>query len=242
MNRKYPSEYRVGKIYIALTFDDGFVSHFHCALLLARKGIRATFFIPTHERRWRTLAQRPELIQEIAKMGHEIGSHSKYHLNLATQPPDRVEENLRVSKTFLEDVTGMEVLGFAYPYGSYSARVIARVMKYYHYARGSMIYPWEDPLNLGLLNKHNVISRYTLTGIGFSYNTVGTILSRIIKFRMVRRTLTKLVRTRPQAFVILVFHRPDKFMLFYYHLLDKLMSIAKFVTIHGLVEEIDTGV
>lgn len=41
---------------VVLTFDDGFLEHYYVAKVLWERGIRATFFIPTHEGRWDTLA------------------------------------------------------------------------------------------------------------------------------------------------------------------------------------------
>lgn len=149
----------IPKFFVALAFDDGYVEHYPVALLLSRLGIRATFFIITHLSKFegRTLlTSRPEFIEEISKMGHEIDSHAKTHPNLTTVPLHRVEEEARESRQMLEDLIGKEVKGFAYPYGAYNASIIRIISKYYKFARGAGMHYFEHPF------KTKPEKRYTL--------------------------------------------------------------------------------
>ena len=57
-----------------------------------------------------------------------IGSHSRYHNDLAETEPHRLKEDLVDSKTFLQNVTGKEIKALAFPYGSYSRETV-RVAK-----------------------------------------------------------------------------------------------------------------
>ncbi len=81
--------------------------------LFERAGVRSTFFVLG----W--VAERfPALVREIAGAGHEIASHGYHHQLLYTLTPAQFREDVRVSKTILEQASGSPVLGFRAP--SYS--------------------------------------------------------------------------------------------------------------------------
>ena len=81
-----------------------------CLELLARHGVRGTFFVLG----W--IAERfPRLVREIAAAGHEIGSHSFHHRRLWALPEAEAREAIRRSKTALEDAAGVPVVGFRAP-------------------------------------------------------------------------------------------------------------------------------
>ncbi len=79
-----------------------------------------------------------EQIREMARNGIRIESHTHTHPNLALLDPGQVEDELRRSRTLIEEHTGRLVRGLAYPWGiagTYSeetARIAARCG--YHYA------------------------------------------------------------------------------------------------------------
>lgn len=126
------------QLIIAISFDDCYLDHVGIARLLLSQGIKATFYITTNLRKWvrgTTLATKPEAIAEIADMGHEIGSHTCTHRDLTILSIDEIEYELKFSKKFLEDVTGREVLGIAYPWGRFDNRVLMVARKYYEYGR-----------------------------------------------------------------------------------------------------------
>lgn len=125
---------------IALTFDDGYLEHYAYAKVLRALDVKATFYITTHvsELLGRKLLNiKPELIAEMADMGHEIGSHTCTHPDSTTIDSYKLIEELENSKKFLENITGREVVGFAYPYGRYNERVAEAVKKFYAYARST---------------------------------------------------------------------------------------------------------
>jgi len=163
----------MNKLNVALTFDDGYLEQYGVAHLLSRLQIRATFFIVTHLGRFEgktLLASRPKIINEISKMGHEIGSHTKTHPRLTGIPLERVEGEVEESKNFLDSVTGSEIAGFAYPYGNYNSQIISIVRKHYRYARGAGIGQTEHMFNSRLTN------RYALRAIGKQRKTIGRLL------------------------------------------------------------------
>lgn len=85
--------------------------------LLASRGIRATFFVLG----W--VAQRhPRLIRDIVAQGHEVASHGFAHEMITAQTPEAFREDIRKSKTILEELAGVPVLGYRAPTFSITAR------------------------------------------------------------------------------------------------------------------------
>ena len=81
--------------------------------LLARHGIRATFFVLG----W--VAERfPALVRRIADSGHEVASHGVAHERLTVLNRAQFRESVTRSKLMLEQLAGMEVRGYRAP--SYS--------------------------------------------------------------------------------------------------------------------------
>jgi len=81
--------------------------------LLEERDLKATFFILG----W--VAERcPELIKKIARSGHEIASHGYGHRRIGQLSRFQFKDDIRKSKTILEDLSGREVIGYRAP--SYS--------------------------------------------------------------------------------------------------------------------------
>ena len=80
-------------------------------------GVKATFFVLG----W--VARRyPRLIRRIAALGHEIASHGYWHQHLDRMTRRSFREDVRVSRTVLEDATGQAVMGFRAPTFSLTCR------------------------------------------------------------------------------------------------------------------------
>jgi peptidoglycan/xylan/chitin deacetylase (PgdA/CDA1 family) len=145
---------------VALTFDDGFKEHLEIARFLARRGIRATFFVITGLRTFmgRELLS-PSEIKEIASLGHEIGSHTVTHIDMTHTPEDIMLKELVESKKFLSELLGYEVNSFAYPYGPHSdvAAVLAR--RVYRVVRTTYIGPAKG---YKILDRHGCINAFNL--------------------------------------------------------------------------------
>lgn len=113
---------------LAITFDDCYRDNLFAARVLAEHGLPACFFIPTayvgtdHVFDWdQHLPKMPNLdwndIREMASLGHEIGSHTLTHPNMAAIPADEARRQLVESKKNLEDRLEQRVRWFAYPFG-----------------------------------------------------------------------------------------------------------------------------
>ncbi len=117
---------------ISLTFDDGSKAFFDNARpLLQPRGIKTTQYVPTGglvssppDEFMMTTAE----LRQLSNEGHEIGSHSISHPDLADTklvPDAALANELKGSKSLLDSLGIPPVTSFAYPYGSYDARVVA---------------------------------------------------------------------------------------------------------------------
>ena len=116
--RRVPSPYEVDRTGyrprdLALTFDDGPDPVWTPQILdiLKRKAVPATFFIVGEN----ALTERP-LLQRMVAEGHEIGSHTYTHPNLATVSPGQVRFELNATQRLFQAFTGRSLRLFRAPY------------------------------------------------------------------------------------------------------------------------------
>jgi peptidoglycan/xylan/chitin deacetylase (PgdA/CDA1 family) len=120
---------------IVLTFDDGFASALHHGLApLAKHGFRAMQFLVSgllgRTSEWQAAEGEvlealmdASQIREWLAAGHEIGAHSVTHPRLTQIPLARAREEIAASKKQLEDMFGVPVRHFCYPYGDWNPTV-----------------------------------------------------------------------------------------------------------------------
>jgi polysaccharide deacetylase family protein (PEP-CTERM system associated) len=78
--------------------------------LLSKHKVRATFFILG----W--IAERyPQLVHEISRAGHEVGSHGYWHRLIYTQTPTEFRADLRRSIAILENIIGQPITAYRAP-------------------------------------------------------------------------------------------------------------------------------
>jgi len=144
---------------VALTFDDGYMEQFRYAQLLYRMGAPGTFYLITGLREYmgrKLMINSKELVRELINMGHEVGSHTHTHRDLTRIGINEVEEEFRLSKVIISELTGNDDIGIAYPYGSFNEEVIRVASKYFIYGR-----------TMGNFNRWNeTANRYALGGMG----------------------------------------------------------------------------
>ena len=78
--------------------------------ILGRHGVTATFFTLG----WIT-DKHPHVVRRISDAGHETASHGWWHRRVTTLSPAEFREEVRGSKSILEDVTGRPVYGYRAP-------------------------------------------------------------------------------------------------------------------------------
>lgn len=118
---------------VVITYDDGFADVHERALpLLSRYNFTATVYVTTEwiqDVKSTCSGPRPgrmlnwQQIRELVDVGFEIGAHSCSHPELDQLPMQRLETELRLSKSTLEDELQCQILGMAYPFGYSDARV-----------------------------------------------------------------------------------------------------------------------
>ena len=118
-------------ISVGLTFDDGRKSDVESAMFLRSLGYSAMFFIATKDISKAGYVDRNDIV-ELQRLGMGIGSHSHEHVQLKPLNDARVKDELTTSKRILEDILQTPVMQFAFPGGSYDARIldIARQIGY----------------------------------------------------------------------------------------------------------------
>lgn len=78
--------------------------------LLEETHVRATFFVLG------SVAERyPELVRELVRRGHEVGSHTYRHELIYRMTPNTFRRDIIRAKAQLEDLTGQSVIGFRAP-------------------------------------------------------------------------------------------------------------------------------
>jgi peptidoglycan/xylan/chitin deacetylase (PgdA/CDA1 family) len=126
---------RIDAPYVALTFDDGLRSCLQAAEVMREFGIPGCFFVcPSipEERNLDVLARfcreklhKPPLeflswndLERLRTNGHEIGSHTRTHSNLASLAPSQMEDEIGNSRRELIRRLG-EARHFSWPYGRF---------------------------------------------------------------------------------------------------------------------------
>jgi peptidoglycan-N-acetylglucosamine deacetylase len=102
---------------VAITFDDGPHPSGTPAVLeiLAREGIKATFFLVGEQ-----VERRPSLAAEIAGQGHLIGLHGYRHRPQPAMRPKAVQQDVARGADVVGTATGVELAWHRPPYGLYS--------------------------------------------------------------------------------------------------------------------------
>lgn len=115
-----------------ITFDDGYVDNLIAWRELAKRGMRATWYLVTgslgREPSW-PMDERPpgrllniQELRDMAASGMEIGSHTEHHVRLPQEDDNSLRRELENSRKRLEDLLHKPVDTFAYPYGAWDER------------------------------------------------------------------------------------------------------------------------
>lgn len=119
--------------------------------------IKSTFFILG----WNA-ERSPELVREISARGHEIASHGYKHDLCTSLDAASLSDDLKRSKEVLEDISGVEVMGYRAPSFSVNDRVI-RLLKKTGYRYDSSFN------NLGINSRYGKINLTTYRKNGLLY-------------------------------------------------------------------------
>lgn len=100
---------------VTLTFDDGPDPKWTPKILdiLKEHNLKAAFFVLGN-----AAEVSPGLIQRIVNEGHELGSHTYTHPNIAETSPQQIRLQLNATQFLLESITGRSTILFRPPYNA----------------------------------------------------------------------------------------------------------------------------
>lgn len=111
-------EYR-DRLSIAITFDDGYRDNLHAASILAENGIPFTVFVSAGLINKNELFLNTGELKELSMIpGCIIGSHGLTHVPLASCSKQELVREVQESKARLEEMIGLPIEAFSFPYGS----------------------------------------------------------------------------------------------------------------------------
>jgi polysaccharide deacetylase family sporulation protein PdaB len=126
----YSTQLPEGVKAVAITFDAAYGNEQTVQLLdmLDEYGVKSTFFLCGI---W--VNDNTELTKEISRRGHEIGTHSQTHPDMAKITKESIVKELTDSANLIKQTIGKEVPLFRPPFGSYNDRLIktAEELRYY---------------------------------------------------------------------------------------------------------------
>lgn len=117
----FPAEAKEETGYIALTFDDGPAGKITNKLLdgLAQRQVQATFFLCCYR-----VENYPELVQRMAKDGHETGIHGCSHKHFTQLSQAELQKELTCTGGRIEALTGVSPTLVRPPGGLYNDAVL----------------------------------------------------------------------------------------------------------------------
>lgn len=152
---------------VFLTFDDGFVNALRHGLApLAKHGFKAIQFLVADRlgktNDWETRdGEAEERLMDVAQVnewlaaGHEIGAHTLTHPRLTQVSAAQAREEIAASKRKLEDLFGVKIRHFCYPFGDHDDGIVELVRAAGYatacLASGGLVKPSDDPFRLNRL-------------------------------------------------------------------------------------------
>ncbi len=129
---------------VILTFDDGNENIYLNAFPLMKKnGFTGVIYIIANRINADGFLTEDQ-IRDFLSAGWEIGSHGMKHINLVLHP-DALRDEIGSSKKKIEEVLGMKVTSFAYPFGT-ATKITMDWVKQIGYLAG---------MGLGITNQQN---------------------------------------------------------------------------------------
>lgn len=137
---------------VIVTFDDGGLNNYTTAFPIMQKyGFQGVLYlVPNYI--GADGFMNVDQIKEMISAGWEVGSHSMSHKDLITLDTDQITRELTVSKETLEQLLGVPVTTFAYPFASYTEGIVERVR----------LAGYSCAMGVSYLNEHSVEGLFQL--------------------------------------------------------------------------------
>ncbi len=117
---------------VTLTFDDAWEENAFTALpMMEEYGFKSTQYYATTFIENPRVPEPVELIRKFIDAGHELGSHSVTHPDLAELDADTLDYELLNSRDYLDETFDVYISHFAVPFGSYNTVVNENIMRHY---------------------------------------------------------------------------------------------------------------
>lgn len=172
---------------VAIVFDDAHHSLLQAFTIMQRCSLIGTAYVPTKLVEQDSFRTSWRIIEEMARVGWEIGAHTATHPNLKALSPDNAWEEIASSKRTLKE-RGILVRSFAPPFGEMPENLIADTQKIFDNIR--MAWGSRDVTNQSLQN-----DRYALPVFDVAHLARGESLTQLIE------------SATPATFRIIVFHK-----------------------------------
>jgi peptidoglycan-N-acetylglucosamine deacetylase len=111
--------------FVTISVDDGHPTDLRTAELLAKYGLKATFYVPARNPERTVLP--PEALRSLAG-SFELGGHTMRHQVLNNVSRERAWGEISDCKFWLEDLTGSRIASFCYPRGKFD-RELAELVR-----------------------------------------------------------------------------------------------------------------
>ena len=163
---------------ITLTFDDGFKSIIPAVEYSLNKGfITIAYIISDYIDKDGFLTKKD--IKYLYSIGCIIGSHSKSHRDLSKVGKDLLKIELIESKRVLENIIGVEINHFSFPYGAHNKYVMRKA---------KTIYKFNAISRPNFFKENNIIGRISINSLNCnSHNNVLILLKNRKSYKYIIR-------------------------------------------------------
>lgn len=116
-------------LFCMITFDDGHVSNLQAAKLLADAGLTGYFYLIKDYSLKKMDYLSEKNIVEIARLGHHLGVHGKDHMHWVKKEDKQLIAELKETKDWIEQLTGVAVNTCSAPGGVINQRSIETIKR-----------------------------------------------------------------------------------------------------------------
>ena len=175
---------RIDSKKITLTFDDGFKSIIKAVEYALEKDFQTIIYIITDYVDKEGFLTRDD-IKYLYKIGCIIGSHSKSHKNLTKIMYKDLDYELKESKEYLENIIGVKVKHFSFPYGSHNKYLISKVRKLYKFNAIS---------RPNFFNEKNIVGRISINSMNIKkHENIYKLLTNKIEIKYLLRLILSFI-------------------------------------------------
>lgn len=152
---------------VSITDDDGYASFYNNGLpLLQKYGLNSTDYIITGYLDNTDGYMTSNQVKSLYASGQEIASHSVTHPDLTTLNATKMDNELKNSQVFLQNLLGVPITDYAAPYGAYNQQVVTDSQKYYQTYRGVQAgYNAKNNFDANNLMVQNMVDTTTLAEV-----------------------------------------------------------------------------